>query len=482
MRMPPKMDVEKTISSLLDPRWQLTLPHLVVPRDNEWLPGLLTRCDQVNDWPTRTTYKLVTSRTSRQRRGRLLTGIGVDFGSLSQLLSVSAEALESTTFGREVRSLYGNVAPSHVGAYAPFQVCPLCIADSQLLARTLALPFVRTCPIHSCLLVRTCSCDRPLKVLEVGTEPFTCGGCYLPWAKLPTISADTAVANFDRELVNAYDRIFSSPKQWRPALRRRLLVRALDRKKFRTAPATPGTEEFRAPRLNGFGLSSLALGKALLISRRASNRIGRSSRPKPPCPNMACPFWGTQGGNVVHNGIHRTLPSRVLPDSRENSRRSLGPEYYCNECGTIFNDRTIVLTFDINHGSVDVPPEDVLRLRWRLGLLQERLEAACKALLASTQPISIARAFKSAAIPDASNLRARQLGLVDIVARYAAIQEEQLDGMEPAQRWSIRKRMYKRFGVADSKHGRSYRDRYKPDLRPKENHGETQPVDTPPLM
>jgi len=33
-----------------DPAWQTTFPHLVAPLDDEWLAGLLLRCDEVNGW------------------------------------------------------------------------------------------------------------------------------------------------------------------------------------------------------------------------------------------------------------------------------------------------------------------------------------------------------------------------------------------------------------------------------------------------
>lgn len=33
-----------------DPAWYTTFPHLVEPREDEWLPGLLLHCDEVNHW------------------------------------------------------------------------------------------------------------------------------------------------------------------------------------------------------------------------------------------------------------------------------------------------------------------------------------------------------------------------------------------------------------------------------------------------
>jgi hypothetical protein len=33
-----------------DPAWQTTFPHRVTPLHEEWLAGLLLRCDEVNHW------------------------------------------------------------------------------------------------------------------------------------------------------------------------------------------------------------------------------------------------------------------------------------------------------------------------------------------------------------------------------------------------------------------------------------------------
>jgi hypothetical protein len=33
-----------------DPAWQTTFPFLVAPYEDEWLTGLLLRCDEANHW------------------------------------------------------------------------------------------------------------------------------------------------------------------------------------------------------------------------------------------------------------------------------------------------------------------------------------------------------------------------------------------------------------------------------------------------
>src|SRR5712692_3066641 len=38
-----------------DPAWQTTFPFLVAPYEDEWLTGLLLRCDETNHWGSGTT-------------------------------------------------------------------------------------------------------------------------------------------------------------------------------------------------------------------------------------------------------------------------------------------------------------------------------------------------------------------------------------------------------------------------------------------
>ncbi len=33
-----------------DPAWRTTFPHLVAPLPNEWIAGVLLRCDERNFW------------------------------------------------------------------------------------------------------------------------------------------------------------------------------------------------------------------------------------------------------------------------------------------------------------------------------------------------------------------------------------------------------------------------------------------------
>ncbi len=40
---------------LADPAWRTTFPHLVAPLPNEWIAGLLLRCDEANFWGSGTT-------------------------------------------------------------------------------------------------------------------------------------------------------------------------------------------------------------------------------------------------------------------------------------------------------------------------------------------------------------------------------------------------------------------------------------------
>ena len=41
--------------SITDPAWRTTFPLVVAPLAEEWLAGLLLRCDEVNRWDSGTT-------------------------------------------------------------------------------------------------------------------------------------------------------------------------------------------------------------------------------------------------------------------------------------------------------------------------------------------------------------------------------------------------------------------------------------------
>jgi hypothetical protein len=46
------------------PAWLTTFPHRVTPLYEEWLAGLLLRCDEVNHWASGTTFTLLKQESS----------------------------------------------------------------------------------------------------------------------------------------------------------------------------------------------------------------------------------------------------------------------------------------------------------------------------------------------------------------------------------------------------------------------------------
>jgi len=72
--------------SLDDPAWLTSFPHRVEPGDDEWFPGLLLRCDEVNHWGSGTTLRYLQASTRQQRFGPRSHMIVVPF-PLRQMLA-----------------------------------------------------------------------------------------------------------------------------------------------------------------------------------------------------------------------------------------------------------------------------------------------------------------------------------------------------------------------------------------------------------
>src|SRR5436190_23875176 len=86
-----------------DPRWRSTLPHLVAPLEDEWLVGLVVRCDLANGWPAGTTGRgLRLSPTSLNIPDKILgafaTGRTLDLVRFAERLALPLASLQRTTF------------------------------------------------------------------------------------------------------------------------------------------------------------------------------------------------------------------------------------------------------------------------------------------------------------------------------------------------------------------------------------------------
>jgi hypothetical protein len=154
---------------LSDPTWQMTFPHRVAPRPEEWLPGLLLRCDEVNGWGARTTLAHILS-SGREKFHRcwktdtpdlsVILPNSLNIRYLAQLLAVPAQTLLDTTFQAGIIRIIGvhRLHPRYLAHKFLFRVCPACIAGDRMLRREVVLPYLQFCSKHSLAFVHTCQC------------------------------------------------------------------------------------------------------------------------------------------------------------------------------------------------------------------------------------------------------------------------------------------------------------------------------------
>jgi hypothetical protein len=203
-----------------DPAWQTTFPHRVGPLPDEWLTGLLLRCDEENGWESGTTFWLVTkacTKNDRQRWKRkmrkqtdwkrnvpcLITLSSVNISALTQYLGVEKRLCIATTYYAELARCYDLVNPPARLLYPrfTFRLCPACLAEARLIRRMFLLPCLRYCPRHQTTLLKICSCGTPLFPFNRHTPPFTCPSCHLDWAYLPLILAQASHMETEKKLL-----------------------------------------------------------------------------------------------------------------------------------------------------------------------------------------------------------------------------------------------------------------------------------------
>src|SRR5437763_6173930 len=93
-----------------DPAWLTTFQHLVEPKHDEWLPGLLLRCDKVNGWESGTTLAELLRSSGRYFLNGKPSWTVVPTSALewlSQVLALPMNALLATTYQSELARLYG---------------------------------------------------------------------------------------------------------------------------------------------------------------------------------------------------------------------------------------------------------------------------------------------------------------------------------------------------------------------------------------
>lgn len=198
----------------------MTFPHRVTPLPDEWLPGLLLRCDEVNHWESRTTLTHLLSpgpekfhRCWRTETPNLIViqPSALNLDSLAQVLALPVSTLLATTYHTELARLYGEsrLHPKLLNATYSFRLCPACLAETRLLRRTLTLPHITHCPYHLLTLQTQCQCGAPFHLFHPQGHPFTCYICGLDWAALPWIEADVSALALEQKWLVWYGFFFS---------------------------------------------------------------------------------------------------------------------------------------------------------------------------------------------------------------------------------------------------------------------------------
>jgi TniQ protein len=196
-----------------DPAWQTTFPFLVEPRENEWLTGLLLRCDEVNRWGSGTTLTHILRMNEKTAKNNLtlIVPSGLRLDDLAQALAIPLHAIVATTYQAELARVYDVRSPSPLllNTSFSFHLCPVCVEEKRMLFRSLALQHLTYCPQHQIALVDTCQCGASLRPFSWQALPFTCYQCGLSWAKLPRREAVPERLELEQKLLSYYDFFFA---------------------------------------------------------------------------------------------------------------------------------------------------------------------------------------------------------------------------------------------------------------------------------
>lgn len=195
---------------ITDPAWWTTFRHLVEPLPDEWLAGLLLRCDEVNHWGSGTTLthlKKASGRKQAIKVPQLVVPTWLNFDDLAAWLAVPHSDLLATTYLVELARcqgvlspLPGDLSPTHA-----FRICPECLAQQRLLKRSFALPQTICCPQHQVILLDTCQCGTQLQFSNEQAQPFTCFTCGLDWAALPRWQLGGRCLGVEQEIQLCYE-------------------------------------------------------------------------------------------------------------------------------------------------------------------------------------------------------------------------------------------------------------------------------------
>lgn len=194
-----------------NPAWLNTFPHPAAPLPDEWLAGLLLRCDEANRWNSRTTLnhlkRSINPRAHLTAHRNLIVPHNVDLDILARWLDLPTSSLLATTYHEDLGRCYGTTSPVSRLLTPAFstRICPQCCDENRLLVRNLMLPHVECCPKHHLKLVRECQCRARLQLFSQDVLPFTCDVCGLDWRKLPRIAPDAKRIELEQRYLTLYE-------------------------------------------------------------------------------------------------------------------------------------------------------------------------------------------------------------------------------------------------------------------------------------
>jgi len=405
-----------------DPRWLTTLPHLVRPLADEWLVGLLLRCDLVNGWPAGTTGRyLRRSPTappiSNQALWAFATARSLNLPRLAALLALPLDALRQTTFEAELLRLRApDRGPRRMVVSRPFRICPACIAAQRLIARSHVLPLVYSCPEHGVWLESACRCGAPLRPFHRRATPFTCPVCALPWQDLPRRVPDHDTLALDGRLMRLF-RSFLDHGTAESIVHAMQAVVDERRKRGLKRQLPPLPREGALPS-TVWDQATVSLTR-VVGAMAALDLPPEAVRPPPrprvpasqvPCLNRVCLRFAVVGAGNVR-------PFRWTPNAEI---------YCCMECGSHFSRTRLVSSFDEGCSPRGASPRrgKVLEERKRVAAWRAPLKAACLQMLAEDTPVTVPAAFRLAGIPRTPRLRVSGLGLTTTVEQYATLQTQ----------------------------------------------------------
>jgi len=149
--------------------WTSTFPRRVTPLADEWLSGLLLRCDEMNYWPSGATNAYLlrnsTYNASQSTYHILIPPLWL-LDDLSELLLVPLQLLHTTTYLPELTQIYHlSKLPCStlLNSSFSFRFCPEC-ARSRVFRRALMLAHLPCCPLHRLAWCQQCLCGTPQRL------------------------------------------------------------------------------------------------------------------------------------------------------------------------------------------------------------------------------------------------------------------------------------------------------------------------------